>query len=443
VTAAAALLAPAAVVVVVPSAAVAQSAGTANGSAAAHAATDALVRAAGRTVAGTSWQPDAAPRDGLHARLGSWTLMLHGAGALAYAHEQSPKGGKELGAANWAMGGASRPLAGGLLGIGVMASLETLTLGDCGYPRLLARGARCPAESFGEYQHPHAPLSELSVRYARPLTPGAGLELFVAAVGEPAIGPVPYMHRASSAYDPIAPMSAHETNPAHASEGVATVGVVGRSWKVEASLFDGAVANPNRVLPEVGPFDSRAVRVTLNPGATWSIHVSGGRIAGASGHHPGATGVIRAATAGAAHSRFVGSTAWSSTVVWSVMDDGAVVRHAWLLESSAALGARHAVFARAEVADRPDVTTTIIENPDGTHDHLLQTLDARAAQLSAGYVLRQRLGRVALGVGGRASVSFVPEALRGTYREPRAWGFAVFASIRPVAGGAGPTHGQH
>jgi hypothetical protein len=111
-----------------------------------------------------------------------------------------------------------------------------------------------------------------------------------------------------------------------------------------------------------------------------------------------------------------------------------------LLESAIDFGAGIAMFGRVEVADRPDVTTTIIENPDGTHDHLIETLPARSGQVSAGSLLSHRIGRASLGIGARASVSFLPEALRGTYREPRAYGFALFASLRPAPAPASHAH---
>ena len=41
---------------------------------------------------GTSWQPDAAPPQGIHARFGAWDTMTHGFANLIYDDQGGPRG---------------------------------------------------------------------------------------------------------------------------------------------------------------------------------------------------------------------------------------------------------------------------------------------------------------------------------------------------------------
>lgn len=386
-----------------------------------------------RYASGTGWQPDETPMRALHATLGRWRLMLHGSASLAYVHAQTRRGGTRLGSANWAMAHASRALPGGELTLTGMGSLETLTLGECGFPGLLATGPACPASLAREFQHPHPPLMEVAGRYRRRIPGRLRLELYGALAGEPALGAPTYLHRLSAAADPVAPVSHHETSPAHASGGVLTAGAGTERWKLEGSVFHGAAADPDRLLPDLGPLRSRAARLSLNPSARWSMQVSLGRIAGAAGHHGGAGETLRSVTASAMHHRRTGgSGVWATSLVLARMDDGSLPRGSLLLESSLSRGETHAWFGRLEAADRLVSKVTVIAHPDGSHDHRIDSRRTRVAQLAAGYLLGRRLRGASVGVGARGSISLLPAELRADYRVRRPVGFAVYASLRPA-----------
>ncbi|MGH7552159.1 MAG: hypothetical protein ACREMQ_03935 [Longimicrobiales bacterium] len=387
-----------------------------------------------RIASGTSWQPDATTPAAIHTMVGAWQLMLHGSMAVGYVREETPRGGDRFGSSNWAMLGATRSLGAGALSVTAMGSLETLTLGECGYPRLLSNGARCAGNVVGEFQYPHAPIMELAARYARPIDDRVALELFAALVGEPALGPPSHVHRASAAIDPLAPISHHDMNPAHGSAGVLTAGLSTALWKLEVSAFDGERSDPDRFLPDPGPLKSFALRLSVNPSPLWSMQGSVGRIPSATGHHAGASGDLRVTTASVSHVRPVGGTGeWAATAGWVRMDDGPTPRHSFLLESALRLGERYTFFGRAEAADRPDDRITIIDLPNGAHEHIVETRRASVAQVSGGLLLGQPIGSATVGVGARASLSFVPEAFVGYYLERRATGFAVFGWVRPRA----------
>jgi hypothetical protein len=386
-----------------------------------------------RTAAGTAWQPDLAPMDALHRSLGAWRLMLHGAATVGYVRERLPKGGDLVGSTNWLMATAARRLGTGELTVSAMGSAETLTLGDCGAPRLLGTSGVCDTDGFRDFQHPHPPIMELAAHYTERVREGIGLELFAALAGQPALGPPGYAHRASAAADPIAPLSEHELDPAHVSAGVLTAGVFGTRWKIEGSVFDGEAVDPDELLVMPGALRSVAARASYNPTPAWSLQASLARIVAGTGHHAGAGGMLRTGTASASHVRPIaanGSAAF--TAAWAYMEDGILPRHSLLLESSITAGARHAFFGRAEIADRAEARVTIIEHPDGTHEHLIDANRLRVAQLSAGYRISHVVGGAALGLGIRGGMSFLPAPLGPVYHARRPLGFAVYASLRPA-----------
>jgi len=81
-------------------------------------------------------------------------------------------------------------------------------------------------------------IDELSIAYDRSVSDRLAASLYVGAVGAPAIGPVSYRHRASSALDPMAPLGHHLQDVTHVSDGVVTAGIYSQTLKVEASAFN-------------------------------------------------------------------------------------------------------------------------------------------------------------------------------------------------------------
>jgi hypothetical protein len=300
-----------------------------------------------RTIAGTAWQPDLAPMDAFHAAGGGWSLMVHGVARLAYVREAAPKAGARLGGTNWLMAAAARQAAGGTLTLTAMGSAERWTLGACGLPRVLGVSGVCDTDGYRDYQHAHPPIMEASARFNRPLASAVAVELFAALAGQPALGPPGYAHRVS-AVDPLAPISEHELDAAHASAGVLTAGVHTTRWKLEASAFDGEPADDDVVFDMPGPLRSFAARASFNPGAGWSAQASAARIEAGEGHHPGAAAVLRVATASATHVRPLGAaSSLAATLAWAYMEDGILPRHGLLLEAALRAGARHTVYGRA------------------------------------------------------------------------------------------------
>ena len=74
--------------------------------------------------------------------------------------------------------------------------------------------------------------------YDQPITKSVAASVYVAAVGEPALGPVAFMHRPSAQSDPFAPIGHHWQDASHTSFGVVTAGMYTRVAKLEGSVFN-------------------------------------------------------------------------------------------------------------------------------------------------------------------------------------------------------------
>src|SRR5690242_4473383 len=160
-----------------------------------------------RAGSGTSWLPDANPMHAAHYQAGAWTLMLHGAAFALYDNQGSARGANRQAATDWGMLAAHRDLGAGRLSLRAMLSTEPWTVGSRGYPLLLQSGESYGGAPLHDRQHPHDLFVELAALYERPLSRNAAFSLYLAPVGEPALGPVAFPHRPSAAADPFAPLA--------------------------------------------------------------------------------------------------------------------------------------------------------------------------------------------------------------------------------------------
>ena len=123
-------------------------------------------------------------------------------------------------------------------------------------------------------QHPHDLFSELSVAYSYALSKNADVFVYVGYPGEPALGPVAFMHRASSFDNPDAPISHHWIDATHITFGVATLGVSVGDFKLEGSSFTGREPDENRYDFDKPKFDSWSGRLSFNPSKNWAFEIS-------------------------------------------------------------------------------------------------------------------------------------------------------------------------
>jgi hypothetical protein len=386
-----------------------------------------------REGSGTSWLPDASPMYAVHSQAGAWSLMLHGNAFLQYIDEGGERGESQVGSVNWLMGMAHRPLGGGELALRAMLSAEPLTVGECGFPQLLQSGESCNGEPLHDRQHPHDLFMELAAKYDHALTDRVGVELYGGPVAEPALGPVAFPHRPSAMSSPSAPISHHWLDASHISFGSVTAGLFGRSWKAEASVFNGREPDENRYDFDFGSLDSYSGRLTFLPTDNWALQASAGHLTEAEpgAHDAGRVDVDRY-TASAIHSRLLGETGvWTSTMAWGRNVEEGRGSNALLAESDLGLG-RNVFFGRVEWVEKT--------GDDLVLPHEFEEERFGVSQLMGGYM--RQLAPVAgwmPGIGGRVSVSLVPSELEPFYGERAPVGFAVWVNLRPAAMRMGPS----
>jgi len=399
---------------------------------------------------GTSWVPRSSPVRGAHIMAGQWMLMVHGVAYGQYTEQQGQRGGWQVGSINWLMLGASRPAAGGRLELRAMGSAEPYTLGSVGYPLLLQTGETYQGVQLHDRQHPHDLAMELSTTYEHKLAGPVGASVYLAAVGEPAVGPVAYMHRPSSVGDPFAPLSHHWQDGAHVTFGVVTAGLFTRYAKLEGSLFNGR--EPDEVRTNFDyrgrTLDSWAARLTLLPARDWAMSGWYSFVESPEALFPDDWN--KHVGASVLHSRSIGRDgAWSSAVIWGAKRHEPSLRHpvtrlthSVTAETSVEIGRRNTLFARAEYVQKDMEELFLPHEREQIHE---------VRTIAAGYVLDVVSARpAALGLGFRGAVNFIPDGLAAFYGEPRPIGAAVFARLgfarnrtgRPALG-SHMDHGEH
>jgi len=395
-------------------------------------------------ASGTSWLPRSAPVRGAHFAAGGWTLMLDGIVYGQYTDQSSRRGGWQVGSINWLMFSASHAIAGGGLELRAMASAEPYTIGTAGYPLLLQTGETYHQTPLHDRQHPHDLAMELSATYERRIAEPVGVSLYLAPVGEPAVGPVTYMHRPSAEGDPFAPVAHHWQDATHVTFGVITGGLFTRRVKLEGSVFNGREPDEVRTNLDYNGrrIDSWATRLTVLPAERWALSGWYAYLESPEALYPQRWS--KEVGASVLYSRPLrGDGAWSSAVIWgakrhapSLSHPITRLTHSVTTETSVELGGRHTLFARGEYVEK-DMEELFLP-------HLKEKIH-ELWSVSAGYVVDlARLRPAALGIGVRGSVNFIPESLVTFYGESRPTGGAVFLRLGFVRNATGPAgHAEH
>lgn len=378
-----------------------------------------------RMGSGTTWIPDAVSLPSRHWDAGKWNFMLHGFVFAQYDRQQGARGDEQFGSLNWAMLMASRSAGGGVFQGRTMLSLDPWTVTARGYPLLLQTGETYQGAELRDRQHPHDFWMELGVLYERPVSSRAALSLYAAPSGEPALGPVAFMHRPSAMDDPVAPLSHHWQDATHISYGVVTGGLVTRKWKLEASRFNGREPDERRFAVDPIRFDSYSGRLTVNPTEHWSATAGYGYLHSPEALDPGES--QRRFVASLMHGARLGERGqWSTTAVWGANRTDKEWSGALLLESEALIE-RNTLFARAEVAPR---TGDDLALPGVAPDAVF-----RVGSVSLGYIRELARGsRFTVGAGARLTANVVPASLEPEYGSRTPAGFLLFLRVRPVHG---------
>lgn len=324
-----------------------------------------------RNGSGTGWLPDASPMFGAMYHSKKWMYMLHGNLFLRYNNQDFSKkgsrGGEKFDVPNWAMFMGQRKAGkNGLFHFNTMFSLDAAIAGGSGYPLLFQSGEMYKGNPLVDRQHPHDLFAELSVSYSYRFSKNIDVFAYVGYPGEPALGPVAFMHRPSALYNPDAPISHHWVDATHITFGVATLGVRLGQFKLEGSSFTGREPNEKRFDFDKPKFDSWSGRLSFNPSTNWALQVSHGFLKSPEQLHPGED--VKKTTASAIYSLPLRNDGWiNAAAVWGqnkVKDHRG--ENSFLLEGSWAKK-KLAIHGRYEWVEKSTEELVLDENVYG-HD---------------------------------------------------------------------------
>jgi hypothetical protein len=351
---------------------------------------------------------------------------------------------------NWLMAAGSHKAGAGRLTLSGMLSLEPLTIGhlvfagDGGMSRVYAFSPTGQGVAFGgspqlfqtgeswqqvplvNVQHPHDLIMGLGAAY-RVERPGVAYVVGADVVGSPTLGPTPFMHRESARDNPQVPLTHHDLDSTHISEGVLRAGVETGPMTFEASVFRGEEPDQddNRYNIEKPALDSWAARVAWRRGP-WQAQFSGGRLRKPEWFEPYETTKITASIEfnGAVASRPLAATlAWGHHNEENGFDDHA---DGYLLEWDLRATGRTAVYGRVEKSAKEIFGLGL--HPAGfNHKHIYSHIDPFTLGLVRD-IGPARWGR--LGIGADATVYRMSPDLVEFFDGSRS--FHVFLRWRPA-----------
>ena len=349
-------------------------------------------------ASGTSANPASWNMPMLMTHLGSWNTMFMGLAYIVDTQQSGPRGGDKLYSPNWFMASAEhRAGAKAAFQADLMLSLDPATITGERYPLLFQTGETAYGRPLYDAQHPHNFVMALGLHYSYEISEDTTIDLYAAPVGDPALGPVAYPHRASAAELPQATISHHLQDSTHISDDVVTVGVSHKKLRLEASGFHGAEPGENRWIVQQGRIDSWSTRLWYFPTKNWAAQVSIGRIARPEALEPGDQ--VRS-TASVSYTR----AGWSSSLIWGRNHNTATQRNtnSYLAESVVPVSRRNFITGRIELADKDEL--------------FLSGATFRIAAYMLGYTRDIALfSCVETGIGANFSFYSLPDAIKPVY----------------------------
>ena len=316
-----------------------------------------------------------------------------------------------------------------------MLSLDPWTVTPRGYPLLLQSGESFHGDPLHDRQHPHDFWMELGAMYERAVSKHVGVELYGAPSGEPALGPVAFMHRPSAMDNPLAPIGHHWEDATHIAFGVVTMGLFTHEWKLEGSVFNGREPDENRWNFDTIKLDSYSGRLLYNPSAHWALSAGYGFLKSPEALVP--TESVHRITASAIYGTAIGADGQlATTFVWGANKNSAhpALSHAALLESEAILDKSNTLIGRVEYVQK-SAEDLVLDTPQfgfPSDQHF------NVSSLSLGYIREvARLRGATLGVGAMGTLNMAPSSLENAYGSRMPLGGVIFVRLRPLRSPAG------
>ncbi len=379
-------------------------------------------------TSGTDTEPNSTPYHMLMSTKGNWTLMFHGEAFLNELQQTGPRGFDKMFSTNWWMPMAQRKFGNGTLTLRTMLSFEPATISSRRYPELFQQGETAFGQPIVDGQHPHDFFMELAALYDYKLADHTLISFYAAPMGDPAMGPVAYPHRASASENPVAPLGHHLQDSTHIAADVVTLGITYRNLRLEASGFHGREPDELRWNINSGKMDSWSTRVTVNPAQNWSLQYSIAQL-----HSPESLAPVqnvRRMTASVQYNRPLQKGNWASMLLWGRNQDisGGNVGNSYLLESTIRFLERNYAWTRIENVDRTN-ELLLGENPEppGFSEHYFTRVQA----YTAGY--EREVGHIphlSTALGAQFTWYGVPDALKAIYGKHPVGGI-VFLRVRP------------
>ena len=383
-----------------------------------------------RSASGTSVEPNSTPIPMVMSMKGKWMLMFHANVFILDEQQGSARGGDKFLSTNWFMGTAQHELGPGTFTGRLMLSLEPATISDRRYPLLFQQGETAFGRPIADGQHPHDFIMELAALYDLKMGANNLLSLYFAPVGDPAIGPTAYAHRASASENPVGTLGHHQQDSTHIADEVVTVGLTHGMFRIEGSGFHGREPDEFRWDFDTGRIDSWSTRLTVQPEKNWSGQVSYARIASSETLFPNEDQARLTASVMYNRPRHGGN--WASTMLWgrtrSIQDNS--VFNSYLLESTLRFRTRNSVWTRIENVDRSN-ELVLGENPPpaGFQERPIGRVQAYTFGYDRDFHIVSRLSSA---LGAQFTTYAVPATLQPVYGS-RPLGFVVFARLRPVS----------
>lgn len=334
-----------------------------------------------------------------------WSFMQDGVVYAMFNHQGGPRGGQEFMAPNWWMGMASNQRGRHRLTFSAMLSFEAATNTSDGYRQLFQAGEALNGERLIDRQHPHDFLSQLAAIWRIDAGAGRAFSVSGAVAGEATLGPVAFVHRASAAGLPMAPLGHHTFDSTHVSFGVVAAALDAGKWTIEASAFNGREPDDQRWDVDFGALDSFAGRVWFRPNAEWAIQVSTGKLTDPEELEPGD---VYRTTASASWTRLGDDALLAVTGAWGMNSAHGTQTHGGFAEMTRERGA-NSVFGRFDVQqlelDSWEGVAPVAHGDQGT-----------VISLTIGAARRLFARRTWEGaVGGQFVVSRAPSALEASH----------------------------
>lgn len=382
-------------------------------------------------ASGTSVNPATAPMPMRMMMRGKWNLSFMANAFVSDTQQSGPRGADKVYSTNVFMGSVEHAIGRGAFLFDLMLSLEPATITDREYPLLFQTGETAFGKPIVDGQHPHNLVMGAGVHYARPVGEGVIFEAYFAPVGDPALGPMAYPHRASAVEIPQAPIGHHWEDSTHISYEVATVGIQYGIVRWEASGFHGGEPNENRWNIGAGAMDSWSTRLSLFPTRNWTAQVSVGRLRHPEELEPG--DVVRT-TASLEYSRPLEGAEWSTSFVFGRNHDTAAGTgtNALLAESVIPFRRENFFTGRWELVDKNELFAA---EPAIEHELLNNTgtTTFRIGEYTVGYTRYFQVSApIETGIGANFSTYTLPAAIVPFYgAHPFGVNFYLHFQLKP------------